>query len=364
MMTPAPHPDSHPATASGRAQWFGTGPIVRVGVLLASLGLLSCEGAANAPPPNPSRATAPDDEGIDPDAFREGFEVIGDLILEETDAAMVVVPMVYPVGEGQLLLAEPLEGQVHLYSSEGSLRRNVGAKGSGPGAMGADLLPDGEIAVTDVGARRLTFFPAEEGADPQMTSSPLEVATGIWALGRARYLLAGVASLSEERSRLLHIWNRESGELESSFMPIGVPDRALSRARAVRASSAAVRGDTIWGSWALSDTLYRFDSGGDLRERIPIPMPRPLGDLGDQANNPPNVFRPYLLDDGHIAVSIMVGNLAGSQWDLVIMDRSGNAAWAARNQPQLMAIVGDLFLFDDPASALPNRWLVARWRGP
>ncbi len=348
-------------------------PIRRVGRLLPGLALLACERSGNERPGGepveaPPSATAPDAEGTDLAAFREAFEVVGELTLEETEDAMVVIPMVYPVEGGRFLLVEPMEGKVNLYGPDGGLIRTVGRSGGGPGEfafpMGGDLLPNGAVAVADVGSPRLTFFPAEDGGDPEVMLSPLEAAAGIWGLGGARYLLAGVVSLSEERPSLLHIWNRESGELENSFMPIGVPDRVLPRARSAPASNAVIRGDTIWGVWALSDTLYGFDLMGELRERIPIPMPRPIGDIGDRSRQTPNVYRPYPLNVGRMAVSTVVGDVSDAEWDLVIMDRAGNALWGGIDIPRLMVVADDLFYFDDPASELPNRWLVARWRGP
>ena len=50
-------------------------------------------------------------------------------------------------------------------------------------------------------------------------------------------------------------------------------------------------------------------------------------------------------------------------WDLLIIDRTGRQLLGAANMPQLLAVEQDLFYFDDPASVLPNRWLVARWKG-
>ncbi len=347
-------------------------PIRPTGCLLSALALLACQGPDNAPPAGtgtPSKsAPRAGAEGVDLEAFEEAFEVVRELTLEETDQAMVVIPMVYAVAGGNFLFAEPMEGKVNLYGPDGALMRSVGRSGSGPGEfampMGGDLLPDGGIAVADVGMPRLTFFPAEDGGDPEVVLSPLEAAAGIWGLGGGRYLLAGVVSMNEERPRLLHIWNRNSGELENSFLPVGVPERALPRARSSPAASAVVRGDTIWGIWALSDTLYKFDPDGGLMERIPIPLPRAMGDVADRAQDPPKVFRPYPLSDGSIAVSAVVGDVTDPEWDLVIMDRDGNALWGAANLPRLMAVADDRFYFEDPASELPNRWLVARWRRP
>ena len=49
-------------------------------------------------------------------------------------------------------------------------------------------------------------------------------------------------------------------------------------------------------------------------------------------------------------------------WDLTIVDRRGDPVWKAAGMPRLFAVVDGLFHFDDPASLLPNHWIVARRR--
>jgi len=45
------------------------------------------------------------------------------------------------------------------------------------------------------------------------------------------------------------------------------------------------------------------------------------------------------------------------------VDRWGAPVWKAAGMPRLFAVEEGLFYFDDFASILPNRWIVARWKG-
>ena len=74
------------------------------------------------------------------------------------------------------------------------------------------------------------------------------------------------------------------------------------------------------------------------------------------------VYKAFVLGNGHKAIASMQRRGFDSVWDLVIVDRQGDLVWSAANMPSLMTVDDDLFYFKHPDSSLPNRWLVARLR--
>lgn len=352
--------------------------------LIAALATGGCDTSDTAassqsgPSASASDPTVPGPELVDTAAFNEAFEVIQTLELEETDEAMTVQPMVRLGGDGTFLLAEPLEGQVNLYGTDGRLRRVVGGRGEGPGEFrfpfSAHPTLDGDIVVADLMLARLTFFPGS-GGDPEVAPSPIMTVQGAQDLGDERYLLTGTHA-PEGRPRLLHIWNRGTGEIERSILPMGVPEESLGYAMSFQGASATLEADTIWAVWALSDTLYKFNRRGDLLSRIPLPMLRPMGSpsrAGEGGTAPgadagginelTQLYGVYVLEDGNLLIQSMQTRNTDAVWDILILDRESQLLLSAGNMPQLLAVERDLLYFDDPASVLPSRWLVARWRG-
>lgn len=315
-------------------------------------------------------------EAVDMATFAEAFEVMGRLVLEENDQAMVVQPMVTSDDTGLLLVTEPMEAQVNLFGTNGTLLGTLGAKGEGPGEflfpMTAHRTRSGEIVVTDVMSQRITFFAADNDPAPEVIPSPVPGALSAQDLGDGRFLLAG-ADPAERPPRLLHIWNRESGEIERSFLPMGVPEASLPFAVSFSAANATLVGDTIWAVWALSDTLYKFDSAGERLAAVPLSLARPMGELsaGNGGLTDPReiqrvfdaltqVYKAFVLDSGEKVVVSMQTREFGSVWDILIIDSEGATVWKAANMPRLLTVDQGVFYFKDPESVLPNHWLVAR----
>lgn len=357
-------------------------------VLLSCIPVAACDAAdrerpaaalvaiADAQEPRPPGDTTL----VDMETFGSAFEIRHRLVLEETDQAMTVLPMVSVGAPGELLLAEPREGQVNVYDTAGGLLRVVGRRGEGPGEFRAPISArktlDEGIVVADVMLSRLTFFPPGGSGEPGVVASPLPLVLGVQDLGGSRYLLSGQL-MSERQPRLLHIWDRETGEVERSFLPVGVPEESRAYAASYTSVDAVLEGDTIWAVWALSDTLYKFDRDGGVLERFPLSLPRPMGVLPGAdagvitdprarqaaAESLTQVNSVFLLGDEALVVQTMQARGFDAVWDLIIVDRQGARLWGAARMPRLFAVVGDLFYFDDPASLLPNHWIVVRWRG-
>ncbi len=314
-------------------------------------------------------------EPIDTAAFAAAFEVVREIVLEENDQAMVVQPTVSSGGDGLLLLAEPMEGQVNVFGTDGTFKTVLGGKGEAPGELQFPLTAhrsrSGEIVVADIMLPRITFYPPDEGDRPEVVRAPFPATIGAQDLGNGRYIVAG-ADPSQRRPRLLHIWNRESGSIERSFLPVGVPEALLSAAASFIAASATLEGDTIWAVWALSDTLYKFDRSGGFLAALPLPLPRP-GDLEALTGGPRDarnmqsafdavtrVYKVFVLDNGDKVIVSMQRRGFDGVWDILILDRQGDPVWKAANMPRLMTVEDGLFYFQHPGSSLPNRWVVAR----
>lgn len=371
----------------GRRSDFGSARGRGVPVLLACLLAPACNTEADELrlPAAPSRPSGVSEAGgdlrlVDLETFADAFEVARTLVLEENEGAVTVVPMVSPGGPGRLLLAEPREGQVNVYDTDGRLERVLGRRGEGPGEftvpISARRTMNGGVVVADMMLARLTFLPPGGDGEPEVVASPLPLVLGADDLGSGRFLLAG-QFMSGAQPRLLHLWSLETDEIERSFLPIGVPEESRAYASSFSSVATVLEGDTIWAAWALSDTLYKFDRSGELLDRMPLSLPRPMGvppGAGAGAITDPRTIQAaadsltqvnglFIVGEEYLAVQSMQARGFDAVWDLTIVDRQGSAVWKAAETPRLFAVEDGLFYFDDPASLLPNHWIVARWRG-
>lgn len=308
--------------------------------------------------------------------FAQAFDIVGKLVLAENDQAMVVQPMVTSDDSGLLLATEPMEGQVNLFGTDGSLLGILGTKGEGPGEflfpLAAHRTQNGEVVVADVMSQRMTFFALNDDSAPEVIPSPVPGALSVQGLGGDRYLVAG-ADPTERPPRLLHIWNRESREIERSFLPMGVPEASLPFATSFTSATATVDADTIWAVWALSDTLYKFDRAGERLAAMPLSLARPMGELpgsNGAVTDPREIQRAFdsitqmysafIMDNGEKVVVSMQTLEFGAVWDILILDSQGGTVWKAANMPRLLTVDQGVLYFKDPGSVLPNHWLVAR----
>ncbi|MDE2973980.1 MAG: hypothetical protein OXU64_04525 [Gemmatimonadota bacterium] len=370
----------------GRGEFEPPCPVV---VLLACALAFGCGGTDEPQAPAASAAALVDSQGVgvgdgarlvDREAFADAFDVVRTLVLEEDERAIAVLPMVSSGGPGRFLVAEPREGQVNVYGTDGRLWQVLGSRGEGPGEfmlpISARRTSDGGIVVADMALSRLTFFPPGGGGEPEVVASPLPLVLGADDLGEGRYLLSGQL-MSGTQPLLLHLWHRGSDRIEHSFLPMGVPERSRAYAASYTSVATIPEGDTIWAVWALSDTVYKFNRRGERLARIPLSLPRPMGVLPDagagvvtdpraiqaDADALTQVTGIFIAGDGYLAVQSMQSRGADAVWDLTIVDRWGAPVWKAAGMPRLFAVEEGLFYFDDFASILPNRWIVARWKG-
>lgn len=344
-----------------------------VGVLL----LLACHG--DRPPAQEGverRDAASPAERMD---FGEAFEVVGQLVLEETEDAVTVEPFVTTDDSGRFLLAEPREGQVRIYSPDGSLLANLGRSGAGPGELrtpvSARVTPGGDILVADPGLGRLTYFPEDPEVPPRMTVSPVPTVSDARDLGNGRLLIVG-RSTDDEAWPLLHLWSRTDRQIERSFFPMPSPPEVRATAGSLAWVHTALSGDTILAVFALADTVYRFGMDGSPRGRVPIPLSQPVGipridptsgsrERQEALDALTRVFNVFVLGTGDLAIQTARTRGREVSWGLVIMSRDGEGLVELVDAPRLMAVDEDRFFFRDPESLLPNRWLIAvRRPGP
>lgn len=318
-----------------------------------------------------------------PDVLAGAFQVVHSLELEETDEVVFVQPMVTAGAPGELLVTEPMESQIRIYSTSGDLLDNVGRRGEGPGEFAMPMFAhrtlDGGLVVADPALARLTFFgPSGDAAELDVAAPGLSANFAAQQMDADRYLVTGYHEGSEGRGRgrFLHVWNRSTEVVERSFLQLHVPDDMLMLAEALTGVVAALDADTIWALRALADTLYKFDREGDRLGAFSLPTFAPTGlDDADEEvpARPGNGQHPFdtvvqavnvfVLAEDRIAVQFVQTQGNETIWHLVVVDRQGNEVWSAEDTPRLFVVdQDDLFYFKDPTTVLANQWLVARLR--
>ena len=366
------------ATTKSRTSAAERTSVRAVCVLAWALALVAC-GADDVPPRPAVSSDSPPEADI-LGALDGPFEIVGSLDLEENDQVMTVQPMVTVGGPGELLLTEPMEGQVRVYGVDGRLRANVGRRGEGPGEftlpMTAHRTRDGGLIVADLILGRLTFLAANAQDPAQMAEVPGITMVSAQDLGDDRYLVAGYRmGPGGEPGEFLHRWNRETEEVERSFLPMTVPEEMQALASSMSGVVAVVEADTIWAAWAIPDTLYKFSTAGDRLAAFPLALPRPGSTTrGGEGDRPSVATRDYkdsvtqiinifLLTSGQIVIQSMQTRGNDQVWDLLVVDRAGNDLWKRAGLPRLYVVEDDLFYFQNPSSVQPHKWIVAKWAG-
>ena len=359
-------------------------PSIRSGrafqVLIVALTLSACDRAEAPSPPATSSASASASATPSLAGLEGTFEVVGSVEMEETDEVLTVQPMVTAGGPGELLVADPMEGQVRVYGVDGTLRANVGRKGEGPGEfefpMTAHRTLDGGLVVADPGMSRMTFMPSDNGDSVQVADLPDVLMLAAQDMGGGRYLIAGLREWGGPGGSFLHFWNRETQEVERSFLRMRVPDELVALAHTMSGVVAVVEADTIWAAWALSDTLYKYDLEGNRLAAYPLLLPRPgseqpqgggaTGDpasMQDRFDAVTQIMNVFPLRDDKIVIQAMQSRGNDAVFDLLIIDREGNDLWKQAGTPRLYVVADDVFYFQNPSSVHPNKWITAKLAG-
>ena len=308
------------------------------------------------------------------DAFNSVFEVVRTFDLEENEDVVTVAFNMTLDTTGDLIVTDLRETQIRFYDQNGSLKGVMGRHGGGPGEFNMPMVArrttDGRIVVPDVLLARLTFF----GADTVTATSPITMLMDINDLGDGRFLVVGPGSPANQQ-RLLHIWNAETEQLERSFFPKIVRAEHEGYAQTYGSPFARLHDGTIWAGWALSDSIFRFDTDGNRTGAIPVSLPRPRRPFPDLGDGPRDISEIGNALDSIVVVTDVSIDGAGDivvqsslqlgmafEVDLTIMDRQGNVEAQLIAGPRLILVNGDDYYFSDPDPLLMNRIMVARRR--
>ncbi len=326
---------------------------------------------------SPSLPQVPQEPSVDTAAFLAAFEPVRAITLEENEDVITVFPRMAAGGVDELLVVDQPEAQVRLYGRDGSLRTVIGRRGEGPGEfqtpVSVSRAMDGRIVVTDPSLSRISFFSPEGSFDSLRGNVPVRLLWDVKDLGTDRLLILGPGGDDVGQPRFLHIWDAPAERVERRFLPMGLPEAARPAGLSFPAVSAVVEADTIWAAWALSDTLYKFTRSGERLAEVAMPLLRPTGPVPsiegvapvdlDAIGNITQVADVFPLSGGEFAVQSARMRFGDFEADLVIMDRLGQPRLQLARSPRLLFVDSEgLYYFDDPASVLPNRLIVARRR--
>lgn len=300
--------------------------------------------------------------------------------MEENDRVINVSPHVTVDPRGGYLVADRREAQVRRYREDGRLRRVTGRKGSGAGEFrslsSVSRMRDGRLVAAEMGGKLSVFDPAGERllATRMAPVAPLYDAEVL----DARHLLVAGRRVGTGGTSLVHVVDAETGAITRSFFGIPRHDVRLAAGYAFAGTADAVaRGDTVAAVFALSDSIYLFDTTGRELGRVTIPfehfrrLTRPMPISGATVD----AFRAwgetfsaisqlYWLRDGSFLVQYYDMRGVEPQWRLLHMDRSGRRLFERLDTPRLLAAGGpaDELVFVHPSADAPNVWVSARLR--
>jgi hypothetical protein len=339
--------------------------------------LLSCLFVSGSCAPERTPALPPLGELPSPRLPEREFQRIGTLTLEESATVVNVAPVVSAdTNGGGFFIVDQREARVRTYRPDGSLARQFGRRGPGPGEfqrpMSGYRLASGGSIVADPISGLLRF----DGRDSLVLAQHPRF-TPIYSvvpLSDSLVLLAGRSrGVTHPGSPLLHVWDLTSGRVVRSFFPTPGTELVQQAARNFGWVGVALRGDTVAAVFALTDTVYFFRTDGRPigKHHLPIsgftPMQRlPVSELGDPVRRTRWMHQFYFLydlfwlPDGSILVQYERPHGLESAWNLVHLSRNGRRLFDLKNTPKLMAERNGKLYFVDPGAEVPNQWLVTR----
>jgi hypothetical protein len=362
---------SEPSRKRALIAWF-----VAAAVLLGGVGAaaLLAPGIGGAREPN-SAAEAPGNLAT--------FVAWGTPVeMEENDRVINVTPRVTIDPRGGYLVADGREAQVRRYHADGRLAQVIGRKGNGPGEfqnlVGVHRLHDGRIVAVEMGGKVSVF---DEGGKKLLQTRPSGLAPLYeTAVLEGHTLLLAGRRMGEGETALVHVYDVDKGALGASFFQIpGHHPDLVGGYMFAGSSDVVTRGDTVAAVFALSDSIYLFDSRGTSVGRVAIPfarfrrLTRPMPTSGANLED----FRKwtetfsaishlYWLRDGSFLVQYYDMKGVEPQWRLLHMSREGQLRFEGVDTPKLLATGGggdgNELVFVHPAAEAPNQWVSARLR--
>jgi hypothetical protein len=310
-------------------------------------------------------------------SFEDVARATHDITLDETSEVLNVTPRVVTDPRGGYIVADPSESQVRLYSTSGKLLARFGRKGTGPGEFdrlaGAVRTPAGELLAFDMNGR-LTIFDPSGSHVLRTQQTPVAPLYDVAVVDDRRVAITGRLAAATH-SPLVHLWDYRKGLLAGSFFRPVPPRPDLESAYLFSGfTDVAVRHDTVAVLFALSDTLFFYDTTGRARGKLPLPFAdyRALREPMPKLSPPDRLYRwiesfstashVYLQADGTILVQFFDTKAREPEWRLLSMRRDGRPLFEIRNSPKLLALASDAnsLVFVKPGSSAPNQWTIAQ----
>lgn len=284
------------------------------------------------------------------------FSSNGQLQLQEDSDVTNVNPHVRFGSQDNILVADFAEFQLRVYDAVGHLLHHYGSKGREAGQFSVPLtsvlqLSSGTMVVTDFGG---TIFQLDSGLSAVMRKTetdllPLYSATimndsTLLLIGRPRSVRSG------EPAPLLHLFDLKSNRITRSFFTAPVQPFLAPAAVSLGITSAAIHADTIATVFALTDTIFLFNTSGAAIGRVPIPFrlfsyikhPAPSGEtVADRERwlrEISLITDIFWLRDGSFIIQFYRDDEPRKENGLLIMDRLGRVRMEALDTPRLIAM--------------------------
>jgi len=309
----------------------------------------------------------------------------GTLQLAESREAMIVAP--HAVGTASVItIADLREFRVSQFSHDGRRLRVAGGRGGGPGEFESPPLTarptsNGGLLVAEFGGRLHLFGPTGDSA--RTTRVPIFPFYDATALDGDRVLLVGWGPVAQreraQRGQLLHEWSMREQRILKSYFELPVPDALLPAARSFGNVATAIRGDTAFAVFTLTDTVCKFSVTSDNQTgKVPIrssllkrAVDAPPALASAEARNKwmesvSVIDAPYHPRDGRLLVQFSERFGAVRKYRLLLLNAEGEVSGQASEAPQLMAAyesgANTVLLFANRDDDEPNVWRKAELR--
>jgi hypothetical protein len=326
--------------------------------------------------PDEGKATATDEATY---AIDDVISWERDIDLQENDAVINVLVRLTHDPRGGYIVADEAEGQIRQYATDGSLTQYFGRKGSGPGEFTnlhrAVRLPSGEVLALDIFQAGVVF--SEDGSEVLRTfRTPIGPVHHLSIVNDTLLLIGGAIRdpAAGDPTARLHLWSLASDTLTGSFFRRSPGTMAYQTASNTAGFvSAAIRGDTIVATFALSDTLFFFDTAGNEIGRQPIPFRYfrrfPYSRPAPDARSGPVGAREWIgsfslitdvfwLRDGRIIVQYQDRDGPVPRWRLLAMRPDGSRIFEVMDSPYLLGVepTDDTLYFVRSSTLVQSAW--------
>jgi hypothetical protein len=296
----------------------------------------------------------------------------GELHLE--GVVLEVLPTVTFSNQGDLIVADLAESRIRRHDWSGRLLAFIDAWDRfGPLACVLWIPGDSIVAYSPNGTFAIFDSTGRSVRTGRTGLSPLYAA---FLVNDSTVLLAGRVAGARDTT-LLHEWDLRRELVVRSFFHVPPHDPQLNAVYAYSGSTAiGVREDSIVATFARADTVYIFDTAGQLFEKIPIPFtnfrhvkePPPVQDNIDSRRrwraSFSTVSHVFWAPDGSFFIQYFDLFLAQPRWNLLHMSRDGQLLFDAADTPRLLTVLPDYRLLFVGTELESGIWKIAELRVP